>query len=148
MKGTGSTPGNVVALRAHLNIRENEPFAEPRRSPTLRLVEDPWFVYVLLCADGTLYTGIAKDVPARVRAHEEGKGAKYTRGRGPLVLCAKKKCINKGDALRLELSVKALPRTEKVLRAGSSQRLAAFARSCRHRDTVAPAPNAKGNIDA
>ena len=92
-------------------------------------MEEAWFVYVLLCSDGTLYTGIAKDVAQRLRQHEAGKGAKYTRGRGPLVLCAKKKCVGKGAALRLELLVKALPRAEKLRRAGSSQRLAAFART-------------------
>lgn len=96
-------------------------------------MEDPWFVYVLRCGDGTLYTGIAKDVPARVRAHEAGKGAKYTRGRGPLVLCAKKRCETMGEALRLELSVKALSRSEKVLRASSSPRLAAFARALKRK---------------
>ena len=92
-------------------------------------MEEAWFVYVLRCGDGSLYTGIAKDVPARVRAHEAGKGAKYTRGRGPLVLCAKKRCASKGDALSLELSVKRLSRAEKLRRAGSTPRLVAFARS-------------------
>jgi putative endonuclease len=92
-------------------------------------VEDPWFVYVLLCGDGSLYTGIAKDVDARLRQHQAGKGAKYTRGRGPLRLCAKKKCSTKGDALRLELAVKALSKKDKMRRAGSSQRLSAFART-------------------
>ena len=90
--------------------------------------EEPWFVYVLRCGDGTLYTGIAKDVAARLAQHAAGKGAKYTRGRGPLTLCAKKKCDSKGAALRLELRIKALPKEEKLRRAGSSQRLAAFSR--------------------
>src|SRR3954464_14155512 len=57
-----------------------------RRRPTAR---PRWFVYVLECADGTLYVGIARDVAARVAAHEAGRGAKDTRGRGPPRLRAK-----------------------------------------------------------
>ena len=45
-----------------------------------------WYVYMLLCGDGTLYTGMTDDVPRRLRAHQSGRGAKYTRGRGPLTL--------------------------------------------------------------
>ncbi len=72
-----------------------------------------WFVYMLRCADGSLYTGIARDVAERIAKHEAGKGARYTRGRGPLVLCAKKRCATKGDALRLEHAIKQLPRERK-----------------------------------
>ncbi len=89
---------------------------------------DPWFVYLVRCSDGTLYTGIARDVAARVAAHDAGKGARYTRGRGPVVLCATRRCASKGDALRLELSVKRLSRSEKQSLT-SARRLAAFARS-------------------
>jgi putative endonuclease len=111
-------------------------------------VEEAWFVYVLRCADGSLYTGIAKDVAARIAQHEAGKGAKYTRGRGPFVLCAKKKCASKGDALRLELSVKALSKDEKLRRVSTSQRLAAFVRHLSHRDTVAASTKRKGEKHA
>jgi putative endonuclease len=90
-------------------------------------VSPPWFVYLARCADGTLYTGIALDVAARIAAHEAGRGARYTRGRGPLVLCAVRRCTSKGDALRLELRVKRLPRPMKEALT-SSRRLAAFAR--------------------
>ena len=45
-----------------------------------------WYVYMLLCGDGTLYTGMTDDVPRRLRVHRSGRGAKYTRGRGPLTL--------------------------------------------------------------
>ena len=74
---------------------------------------DVWFVYVARCADESLYTGIARDVAARIAQHDAGKGARYTRGRGPLRLCAKKKCFAKGDALRLEIAIKKLPREKK-----------------------------------
>lgn len=93
--------------------------------------QDRWFVYVARCADGSLYTGIARDVSARIALHNAGKGARYTRGRGPLVLCATRRCSSKGDALRLELAVKALPRARKeelVVGAEGSARLRAFAR--------------------
>jgi len=72
-----------------------------------------WFVYLVRCADGSLYTGIARDVAARIAQHDAGKGARYTRGRGPLRLCAKRRCTSKGDALRLEHAVKKLPRARK-----------------------------------
>jgi predicted GIY-YIG superfamily endonuclease len=70
-------------------------------------------VYVARCADGTLYTGIARDVAARIALHDRGKGARYTRGRGPLVVCVTRRCRSKTAALRLELAFKALPRATK-----------------------------------
>jgi putative endonuclease len=72
-----------------------------------------WFVYVARCADGSLYTGIATDVARRIAAHDAGKGARYTRGRGPLTVCAVRRCQTKNAALRLELAVKGLPRAQK-----------------------------------
>lgn len=89
---------------------------------------DTWFVYMARCADGSLYTGIARDVEERIAAHDAGKGAKYTRGRGPLEVVAVRRCPSKGDALRLELAVKALPRPAKELLI-RPRRLAAFART-------------------
>ena len=88
---------------------------------------DVWFVYLARCADGSLYTGIARDVGERIRAHDAGKGAKYTRGRGPLQVCAVRRCRSKGDALRLELAVKALTRPVKESLT-TTRRLGAFAR--------------------
>lgn len=87
-----------------------------------------WFVYLARCSDGTLYTGIARNVAARIALHDAGKGAKYTRGRGPLELCAVRRCRSMGEALRLELAVKALPRPAKedLVR---PRRLATFART-------------------
>jgi len=89
---------------------------------------DLWFVYLVRCGDGSLYTGIARDVAARIAAHAAGQGARYTRGRGPFELCASRRCGSKGNALRLELAVKRLPRSgkEALLEDG---RLAAFARA-------------------
>lgn len=72
-----------------------------------------WSLYILRCADNTLYTGIAVDVDKRFAAHASGKGAKYTRGRGPLTIVYREVCGSHSDALRRELAVKALPREEK-----------------------------------
>lgn len=72
-----------------------------------------WFVYVARCRDGTLYCGIARDVPARIAAHDAGTGARYTRGRGPLRLVLVRRCASKGRALRLEHAFKQLSRTQK-----------------------------------
>ena len=75
--------------------------------------EKNWSLYILKCGDGTLYTGIAVDVDKRFQAHCAGKGAKYTRGRGPLQLLYRESCGDHGSALRRELAVKALSRLEK-----------------------------------
>jgi internalin A len=73
-----------------------------------------WYVYLARCSDGSLYTGVAKDVVKRIAQHDAGKGAKYTRGRGPLELCAQAACEEKGEALKMEKRIKALTRTEKL----------------------------------
>lgn len=76
---------------------------------------DDWFVYVVRCADATLYTGIARsDVSRRIEVHNSGKGAKYTRGRGPVVLQVSAGPMSRADALRLERRLKKLPRADKV----------------------------------
>jgi predicted GIY-YIG superfamily endonuclease len=73
-----------------------------------------WYVYLARCADDTLYCGITNDVEARLAAHAAGKGAKYTRGRGPLELIGAKRLRDKGRALRLEHAVKQLTRRQKL----------------------------------
>lgn len=73
-----------------------------------------WQVYLLRCGDDTLYCGIALDVDARLEAHRSGKGARYTRGRGPLELVYVESCATKGEALRRELTIKAMPRARKL----------------------------------
>ena len=76
-------------------------------------MEKSWVLYILRCKDGTLYTGITDDLERRLKAHREGKGAKYTRGRAPLTLCYTENCDNHSQALRRECAVKKLSRTEK-----------------------------------
>jgi putative endonuclease len=82
------------------------------------------------CADGSLYVGIARDVAARIIAHNSGRGARYTRGRGPLEVLASRRCLSQGDALRLELAIKRLTRGEKLALVKSARKLSALARSC------------------
>jgi putative endonuclease len=72
-----------------------------------------WQVYVLRCGDGTLYTGIARDALQRLAQHEAGKGARYTRGRGPLSLVLLEPAATHGDALRREAAIKRLGRAGK-----------------------------------
>jgi putative endonuclease len=73
-----------------------------------------WSVYLLRCADGTLYTGIATDVSRRISEHEQGtRGAKYLRGRGPLELVYQRAVGDRSVATRVELRVKRLARIEK-----------------------------------
>jgi putative endonuclease len=88
-----------------------------------------WVVYLVRCADQSLYCGITNDLTARLAAHDAGKGAKYTRGRGPLELVATQRCRDKRIALRIEHAVKRLRKPDKLaldkLRLGA---LAAVAR--------------------
>ncbi len=77
-------------------------------------MDKTWYLYMLQCGDGSLYTGITDDVPRRLAAHRAGKGAKYTRGRGPLTLCYQETCGTHSAALRRELQVKTLCRAEKL----------------------------------
>ena len=77
-------------------------------------MEKPWVLYILECKDGTLYTGITDDLERRLAAHNAGKGAKYTRGRGPLVLRYLENCENRSAALRREIVVKRLTKEEKL----------------------------------
>ena len=72
-----------------------------------------WYLYILRCRDGSLYTGITTDVEKRFAAHSEGKGAKYTRGRGPLELAYREECGDHSTALKREVEIKKLSREEK-----------------------------------
>ena len=77
-------------------------------------MEGKWYLYILRCGDGTLYTGVTNDVEKRLTAHRAGKGAKYTRGRGPLELVYREELPDHSAALKRELAVKALKREDKL----------------------------------
>jgi putative endonuclease len=74
----------------------------------------PYWLYLLECADGSYYAGIAVDVEQRFFKHLFGLGAKFTRARPPLRVLAAREYASKGDALRAELQLKALPRGRKL----------------------------------
>jgi putative endonuclease len=73
-----------------------------------------WQVYILECADGSLYTGIARDLESRIAAHNNGSGAKYTRGRGPVKLLYQESATDRSTALRREALLKRLSRSDKL----------------------------------
>lgn len=74
-----------------------------------------WYVYMIRCRDGSLYTGITTDVPRRLTEHQENgnAGAKYLRGRGPLTLVLQKSIGSRSRALSVERKVKKLPKIKK-----------------------------------
>jgi len=73
-----------------------------------------WFIYLLECADGSLYTGITVDLSARLTAHQCGKGARYTRSHKPLRLLASAPIGTKSEALKAELAIKRLQKDQKL----------------------------------
>jgi putative endonuclease len=76
--------------------------------------KNSWVCYLLQCADNTLYCGITNDLEKRLAAHNAGEGAKYTRGRTPLQLVYAEACADKSAALKRELQIKRMPRSEKL----------------------------------
>lgn len=72
------------------------------------------FVYLLRCADGSLYCGWTNDPQRRLRAHNEGRGAKYTRSRRPVALVWLDRCGDRSAALRREREIKRMSREEKI----------------------------------
>ena len=73
-----------------------------------------WVVYLVRCRDGSLYCGVAVDVEERIARHNSGRGARYTRGRGPVELAGLSRAMSRGDALRLEQRIKRSPRSRKL----------------------------------
>ena len=73
-----------------------------------------WYVYILRCSDGTLYTGSTDDVVRRLAVHNSGKGAKYTRGRTPVEVVYWEGCESYSAALKREYAIKQLTRQQKL----------------------------------
>lgn len=71
-------------------------------------------VYILRCGDGSLYTGWTNDLPARVKAHQQKRGAKYTKSRQPVELIYHEECADKSAALKREAEIKQLTREQKL----------------------------------
>jgi len=82
---------------------------------------DQWYLYIIKCRDGSLYTGITTNVKERLAAHRENRGAKYLRGRGPLSLVFEKMIGSRALALKIERLVKKLSKHKKelLIRTGS-----------------------------
>lgn len=72
------------------------------------------YVYILKCKDDTLYTGWTNDLEKRIKMHKEGRGAKYTRGRGPLELVYYQEFLDRKDAMKTEYKIKKMKREEKI----------------------------------
>ena len=75
---------------------------------------DEWFVYILRCADGSLYTGITKDVKRRCQQHNAGTASRYTRSRLPVKLVYRENHASQSSALKREAAIKAMTRREKL----------------------------------
>lgn len=76
-------------------------------------MDQGWIVYILECADGSFYTGITPDLEARLRKHENGTGAKYTRGRGPYRVVLTERAASRSEASKREAAIKAMTRQDK-----------------------------------
>ncbi len=99
------------------DVPPNKAMRSPSPPVRPRKTADVWHVYLLECADGTLYCGVTTDLARRLAQHNglAPGGARYTSGRRPVGLLVSRACSRKGVALRLERAVKARPRAEKIL---------------------------------
>ncbi len=84
-------------------------------------MDKKWYVYILHCRDGTLYTGMTDDLKKRLTSHNSGKGAKYTRGRRPLTLVYSEECTTASEARKREYAIKQLTRQQKLQLIGQIQ---------------------------
>lgn len=77
-------------------------------------MNDIWFVYVILCSDGSFYTGISNNVSERFKEHQSGKGGRYTRSRKVIKVIYQEKLNSKSEALKREIEIKSWSREEKI----------------------------------
>lgn len=77
------------------------------------MIDSVWFVYLLECVNGKIYTGITTDVSKRFNTHLSGKGAKFTRSNPPSHIIAARQCDNRSEASKLEYQIKQLTPTQK-----------------------------------
>lgn len=90
------------------------PTTSASEAPERRPGPAAWYVYILRCADGSLYTGVATDLERRLREHNAGRGARYTRGRAPVALVYQERCADRRGAARREHRIKRLSRAAKL----------------------------------
>jgi putative endonuclease len=125
MRGQTILPVEVAGLRFDGSMRTGE-IAQfgcwlTARCAARRYHRVVHFVYIVRCADGTLYTGYARDPHARVQLHNRGRGARYTSGRRPVSLVYSESFATIGEALRRERQLKRLRRAAKEALAGLIQ---------------------------
>lgn len=77
-------------------------------------MDKAFYVYILKCNDGTLYCGYAVDLATRVKTHNDGRGAKYTKGRLPVSVVYSESFATKAEAMKREINIKKLSRAEKL----------------------------------
>jgi len=93
----------------------HKPAAVKNMEEAKRIKENKiWWIYMVECADGTIYTGISNNVSKRILTHNSGKGAKYTRSRLPVTLKWSQSCENRSEASKEEYKIKKLTRKEKL----------------------------------
>lgn len=80
----------------------------------MKTISKNYFVYLLRCSDGTLYTGTTNDLRRRVQQHNAGKGARYTAGRRPVDLVYVENCVSRSEALRREAALRKLSHRQKL----------------------------------
>jgi putative endonuclease len=102
-------PGSMT--KPQRQPKEKRPPAKRVRSAS---ADAPWAVYILRCADESLYTGATNDLERRVATHGRGKGAAYTRARLPVLLVYSEPAADRGAALRREAQIKRLTRAQKL----------------------------------
>jgi putative endonuclease len=113
--------GHLPVERDDARDIRSRPSSTPFPTPHLRYPapvsdsasDSTYVVYILRCADGTLYTGCTNDVEARERAHNEGRGAKYTAGRRPVKVVYSEVCASRSEAQKREFQLKRLSREQK-----------------------------------
>ncbi len=93
--------------------RTTKPGQRKPRQPKPRQPKPGWLVYLLLCRDGSLYTGITNDLPKRLKVHAAGKASRYTRSRLPVRLAYTEPQPSRSAALKREAAIKKLSRRQK-----------------------------------
>lgn len=109
-----SLPRLLLPGRRHLGKwAESAAFRVSLSHPMAARPSSSWSIYLIRTTDGALYTGITNDVPRRLQQHEQGRGAKALRGRGPLQLAFTRKVGSRSVALKLEARIKRLAKAQK-----------------------------------
>ena len=110
------------ALLADLAVATKIPFCnkfriiDQRRNAMVKNKYKKWVVYLVRCSDNSLYCGISNDLPGRLKEHNAGKGAKYTKSRRPVELVGTSREMTRSDALKLEYRIKQLPADRKIMK--------------------------------